>query len=55
MLSRLSKWFWDSYVSNDTDLGKLTVSSLLASIEQLSNLPRVFIISDEFDISRDEG
>ena len=49
------KWFWDSYVSGETDLKKSTVSPLLASIEQLSNLPPALIVTGEFDVLRDEG
>jgi acetyl esterase len=49
------KWFWDSYVSNKTDLKEPTVSPLLASIEQLSGLPPALVITGEFDVLRDEG
>jgi acetyl esterase len=49
------KWFWDSYISNETDLKEPTVSPLLASTEQLSGLPSALVITGEFDVLRDEG
>ena len=49
------KWFWDSYLSNDTNRKEPTVSPLQASIDQLSKLPPALIIVDENDVLRDEG
>jgi acetyl esterase/lipase len=49
------KWFWDNYVSNQTNLKEPTVSPLQASIEQLRGLPPALIINGEFDVLRDEG
>jgi acetyl esterase len=49
------KWFWDNYVSNQTNLKEPTVSPLQASIEQLRGLPPTLIINGEFDVLRDEG
>jgi acetyl esterase len=49
------KWFWDSYVSNQTNRKEPTLSPLQASIEQLKGLPPVLIINGEFDVLRDEG
>ena len=49
------KWFWDSYISNETDLKEPTVSPLLASTEQLNGLPSALVITGEFDVLRDEG
>lgn len=48
-------WFWNNYVSNQTNLKEPTVSPLQASIEQLRGLPRALIINGEFDVLRDEG
>jgi acetyl esterase len=48
-------WFWNNYVSNQTNLKEPTVSPLQASIEQLGGLPRALIINGEFDVLRDEG
>ena len=49
------KWFWDNYLSNDTNRKEPTVSPLQASIEQLSGLPPALIIVGENDVLRDEG
>lgn len=49
------KWFWDNYVSNQTNLKEPTVSPLQASIERLRGLPPTLIINGEFDVLRDEG
>jgi acetyl esterase len=49
------KWFWDNYVSNQTNLKEPTVSPLQASIEQLKGLPSALIINGENDVLRDEG
>ena len=49
------KWFWDNYVSNQTNLKEPTVSPLQASIEQLKGLPSALIINIENDVLRDEG
>ncbi|HEX7818280.1 MAG TPA: alpha/beta hydrolase, partial [Nitrososphaeraceae archaeon] len=49
------KWFWDNYLSNDTDRKEPTVSPLQASVEQLSGLPPTLIIVGENDVLRDEG
>ena len=49
------KWFWDNYVSNQTNRKEPTVSPLQASIEQLKGLPPALIINGEFDVLRDEG
>jgi acetyl esterase len=49
------KWFWDNYVSNQTNMKEPTVSPLQASVEQLKGLPPALIINGEFDVLRDEG
>ena len=49
------KWFWDNYVSNQTNLKEPTVAPLQASIEQLKGLPPALIINGENDVLRDEG
>jgi acetyl esterase/lipase len=49
------KWFWDNYVSNQTNMKESIVSPLQASVEQLKGLPPALIINGEFDILRDEG
>ncbi len=49
------EWFWDNYLSNDTNTKHPTVSPLQASIDQLSKLPPALIIVGENDVLRDEG
>ena len=49
------KWFWDQFLSNDTDRKEPTVSPLQATVEQLKGLPPALIIVDENDVLRDEG
>jgi acetyl esterase len=49
------KWFWDSYVSNQTNRKEPTISPLQASIDQLRGLPPTLVITEEFDVLRDEG
>ncbi len=49
------KWFWDNYVSDQTNIKVPTVSPLQASIDHLRGLPPTLIINGEFDVLRDEG
>ena len=49
------KWFWDNYVSNQTNIKEPTVSPLQASIDHLRGLPPTLVINGEFDVLRDEG
>src|SRR5919199_2915424 len=41
------KWFWDNYVSNQTNRKEPTVSPLQAPIEQLKGLPPALVINGE--------
>ena len=49
------KWFWDSYLTNQTNVKDPTVSPLQASLEQLKALPLALILNGENDVLRDEG
>ena len=49
------KWFWSSYLTNQTNVRDPTVSPLKASLEQLKGLPPALIINGENDVLRDEG
>lgn len=49
------KWFWNAYLPNEEERKKYTVSPLQASIEQLKGLPPALIITNEYDVLRDEG
>lgn len=49
------KWFWNNYLSEDTNRKQPTVSPLQASLEQLHGMPPALIIVGENDVLRDEG
>lgn len=49
------KWFWKAYLPNENERKKYTVSPLQASLEQLKDLPPALIITNEYDVLRDEG
>ena len=49
------KWFWNNYTPDNATRKEPTSSPLQASIEQLSGLPPALVITDEFDVLRDEG
>jgi acetyl esterase len=48
-------WFWDQYLSDETQRDEITASPLRASVEQLAGLPRALVITGEADVVRDEG
>jgi acetyl esterase/lipase len=49
------QWFWDQYLSDETQRDEITASPLRASVEQLAGLPRALVITGEADVVRDEG
>src|SRR5215208_67336 len=49
------KWFWDNYAPNNATRKEPTCSPLQASIDQLRGLPPTLVITEEFDVLRDEG
>ncbi len=55
LLRDAMKWFWSSYLTNQTNTKDPTVSPLQASVEQLKGLPPALIINAENDVLRDEG
>ena len=48
-------WFWNNYLTNQTNVKDPHVSPLQASIEQLKGLPPALFINGENDVLRDEG
>ena len=50
------KWLWDDYLPAEKERKQPLASPLQAFIDQLKGLPpALLIISDENDVSRDEG
>lgn len=49
------KWFWNAYLPDTNERKNYTASPLLASLEQLKGLPPALIITNEYDVLRDEG
>ncbi|MEU8543095.1 alpha/beta hydrolase [Streptomyces sp. NPDC048717] len=49
------KWFWDAYAPNTKDREQILASPLRADLDQLKDLPKALVITDEADVLRDEG
>jgi acetyl esterase len=49
------QWFWNAYAPTLSDRKKYTACPLLASLDQLRNLPPTLLVTDEHDVLRDEG
>lgn len=49
------EWFWDAYASDPTVRSNILLSPLNASIAKLTDLPEALIITDKYDVLRDEG
>jgi len=49
------KWFWDNYLPDVERRKEITASPLQATVDQLRGLPPALLITDEFDVLRDEG
>ncbi len=49
------KWFWNSYLPDTEARKQPTASPLMASVDQLKGLPPALVITNEFDVLRDEG
>ncbi|WP_221931747.1 alpha/beta hydrolase [Flavobacterium sp. GT3R68] len=48
-------WFWENYTSDPNQRKEIYASPLLASLEQLKNLPPALVQTAENDVLRDEG
>jgi len=51
----MMKWFWDAYTTDPKQRNEIYASPLLATTEQLKDLPPALIITAEKDVLRDEG
>jgi acetyl esterase len=49
------QWFWDAYAPDLAVRSEPTVSPLMASVDQIRDLPPTLVITDEADVLRDEG
>ena len=49
------KWFWDSYLPDESKRKEIYASPLQASLEQLKGLPPALVQTAENDVLRDEG
>jgi acetyl esterase len=55
LTAEASRWFWHQYVPDRSADKEPTACPLLASLEQLKDLPPALVITAECDILRDEG
>lgn len=51
----MMKWFWNAYTTDPTQRQEIYASPLLASPEQLKDLPPTLVQTAEKDVLRDEG
>ena len=51
----MMKWFWDAYTQDPAERQSIYASPLLATTEQLNDLPPALVITAENDVLRDEG
>jgi acetyl esterase len=49
------KWFWNNYAPNNATRKEPTASPLQAPVDRLKGLPPGLLITEEFDVLRDEG
>jgi acetyl esterase len=48
-------WFWNSYTKDEKQRKEIYASPLLATLEQLKELPPALVLTAENDVLRDEG
>ncbi|MFG2884588.1 alpha/beta hydrolase [Streptomyces sp. NPDC048297] len=49
------QWFWDAYAPSAASRKQILASPLRANLNQLKDLPKALVITDEADVLRDEG
>ena len=49
------QWFWDQYITDESQRNETTASPLRASSDELAGLPKALVITGEADVLRDEG
>src|SRR5260221_10742972 len=52
---KMLTWFWDNYTTNPDERNQIYASPLLATSQQLQNLPPALVQTAENDVLRDEG
>ncbi|MFD5721721.1 alpha/beta hydrolase [Streptomyces sp. NPDC127036] len=55
LTAKAMAWFWDCYTADSAQRAEITASPLLATLEELRDLPPALVIVDENDVLRDEG
>jgi acetyl esterase len=55
LTAKAMAWYWDAYLPEPGERKAITVSPLLADLDELTGLPPAFVIVDENDVLRDEG
>jgi acetyl esterase len=55
LTAKAMAWFWDAYLPERDKRTESTVSPLRASLQELTGLPKTFLLVDENDVLRDEG
>jgi acetyl esterase/lipase len=49
------RWFWDAYLPDEERRSEVTASPLLASLDQLRNLPPALVVNGQHDVLCAEG
>src|SRR5262249_20373780 len=52
---RAMQWFWDAYAPDRSVRQRPTASPLRASLDELRGLPPALLVTNEYDVLRDEG